>query len=107
MENITKVSDITVDDLAAYLRLEEVDQDEENTLQTLLGVAKNYILNYTGQTDVDAYQDFVIVAFILCQDMYDNRTMYVDKMNVNKTVDAILGMHSVNLLPETDSSEDA
>jgi len=35
---------------------------------------------------------------ILCQDMYDNRSMYVDKNNLNKVVETILGMHSVNLL---------
>ena len=30
---------------------------------------------------------------VLCQDMYDNRSMYVDKNNMNKVVEAVLGMH--------------
>ncbi|MCO1599830.1 hypothetical protein [Desulfosporosinus nitroreducens] len=47
---------------------------------------------------LDAYADFVIVVYILVQDMYDNRTLYVDKNNLNKVVDTILGMHSINLL---------
>lgn len=47
---------------------------------------------------LDAYPDFVIVVYVLVQDMYDNRSLYVDKNNLNKVVDTILGMHSINLL---------
>ena len=47
---------------------------------------------------VDAFEDFVIVVYVLCQDMYDNRTLYVDKSNLNKVVETILGMHCINLL---------
>lgn len=98
MATITKVSEITPSDVAEYLRLDEVDPYELDMLETLLGVAKKFIVGYTGQEDLDANQDFVTVVFILCQDMYDNRTLYVDKLNLNKVVQAILGMHSVNLL---------
>lgn len=98
MNAITKVSDIQASDIASYIRLEETDADDIATLNILLGVAKQFIIDYTGQTDLDVYQDFVIVVFILCQDMWDNRTLYVDKLNLNKVVDTILGMHSVNLL---------
>ena len=99
MNNITKVSDITYSDVADYIRISEVSQSEQNTLTTLLNVAKNFISKYTGQTDLDNYPDFVIVVFILCQDMYDNRTLYIDSNNLNKVVETILGMHSINLLP--------
>lgn len=47
---------------------------------------------------LDAFEEFVIVVYILVQDMYDNRTFYVEKNNLNKVVDIILGMHSINLL---------
>ena len=43
-------------------------------------------------------KDIIIVVFILCQDMWDNRALYVDSSNVNKVVESILGLHSVNLL---------
>lgn len=46
----------------------------------------------------DGFEDFVIVVYILVQDMYDNRTLYVDKNNLNKVVDMTLGMHSTNYL---------
>ena len=108
MNEITKVSEITAADLADYIRLGDIDDNETNTLNTLLGVAKTFIMNYTGHTEeeLDNYQDFVIVVFILCQDMWDNRALYVDKTNLNKVVETILGMHSINLLPTAEASDD-
>lgn len=101
MNQITKVSDITYEDVANYIRIDELDASDINTLNTLIGISKTFIKNYTGRTmeDLDNYQDFVIVVFILCQDMWDNRTLYVDKTNLNFAVESILGMHSINLLP--------
>ena len=98
MNNITKVSQITYQDVAEYLRLVEVDSADINTLNNLIGVSKEYIKKYTGQDNLDAFQDFVIVVFVLCQDMWDNRTLYVDSTNLNKVVESILDMHSVNLI---------
>ena len=100
MNAISKVSDITASDLQDYLRISEVTQSDTNTLNNLLTVAKAYVTQYTGQTleDLDKFQDIIIVVLILCQDMWDNRTLYVDSSNVNKVVESILGLHSVNLL---------
>lgn len=105
MNNITKVSEITYEDVADYIRLSEVSQGDQNTLTTLINVSKTFISNYTGQSieDLDNFPDFIIVVLILCQDMYDNRTLYVDNSNLNKVVETILGMHSINLLPEVDN----
>lgn len=102
MNAIQKVSDITTNDLAEYIRLENVDASDLNTLDTLLTVAIDYICNYTGitKTEVDEAVDLIIVVLILVQDMWDNRTMYVDSNNLNKTVETILNLHSVNLLPK-------
>ena len=100
MNNISKISDITYQDIANYIRLSEVSQDDQKYLTTLINISKDYILNYTGinETDLDNYQDLIIVVFVLCQDMYDTRTMYVDDSNLNKVVETILGMHERNLL---------
>ena len=100
MNNITKVSDVTAQDCADYLRIPELTTSDTNTLNNLIGIAKTYIQNYTGRDELDDYQDFVVVLLILVQDMWDNRTLYVDSSNLNKVVECILGMHSVNLLPE-------
>ena len=101
MNNITKISDITYSDIADYLRLSEVSQSEQNYLTTLINISKDYISNYTGidEGNLDNYADLIIVVFVLCQSMYDDRTLYVDKSNPNKVVETILGMHQNNLLP--------
>ena len=100
MNNLTKVSEITYSDVADYIRLVEVTQDYQITLNNLIGIAKTFIASYTGHTieELDDYQDFIIVVFILCQDMWDNRTLYVDKATLSYPVETILNMHSVNLL---------
>ena len=91
-----KVSDITYNDIADYIRLTEVSQEEQNLLTKLIGIAKAFVKDNTGVEDLDEFDDFIIVIFILCQDMYDNRSLYVDKTNLNHVVENILGMHSVN-----------
>lgn len=98
MNDVQKVSDITVKNLADYLRLSEITSEDEALLQTLLNISKTFIVKYTGRENLDDFPDFVIVVYLLVQDMYDNRTMYVDKGEFNQTVQTILGMHSVNLL---------
>ena len=100
MNVINKVSEITPQDVAEYIRLTDPTQDDLNTLNTLLTVAKVYAGEYTGRTiqELDDYKDIIIVILILCQDMWDTRALYVDKDNVNKVCESILGLHSVNLL---------
>ena len=91
-----KVSTITPEDIANYIRLQELDEADKKLITALITIAKKFITENTGVKDLDEYDDFVIVVFILCQDMYDNRTLYVDKSNLNKVVETILGMHSQN-----------
>lgn len=101
MNVISKISDITAQDLADYIHFDEVlDSDTTQLLNNLLSIAKTFVCQYTGRTpeECDTFPDFVIVILILVQDMYDNRTLYIEKDNLNKVVDCILGMHSVNLL---------
>ena len=93
---VQKVSDITPSDIADYIHLDDSEHKEFNQLSTFLTVAKDYIKNYTGLEDLDEYADLVLVVYILCQDMYDNRAMYVDSANINKTVQTILDMHTRN-----------
>lgn len=99
-----KVSEITIKDIADYIR---VDEYEDRELETYLNVAKNYISNYTGipitsevesSETLDSFSDFIIVVYVLCQDMYDNRSMYVDGKNINRVVQTILDMHTRNNL---------
>ncbi len=102
-----KVSEITAKDITNYLRLSEVSEEDNKNIELFLNIAKNYIENYTGipqksedeeAETLDTYSDFVIVVYVLCQDMYDNRVMYVDGKNTNNTVKTILDMHTRNNL---------
>lgn len=101
MNQIAKVSEVTSTDLAAFLRVGGVTPSDEGFLNTIIGAATAYMCKYTGLTtaQLDESQDFVPVLLVLCQDMYDNRALYVDSANVNRMVQSILDMHSVNLLP--------
>ena len=102
-----KVSEITAKDVANYLRLSEVSNEDEKDIDLFLNIAKNYIENYTvipqksenvEDETLDTYSDFIIVVYVLCQDMYDNRRMYVDGKNINNTIKTILDMHTRNNL---------
>lgn len=96
------VSEITVNDVIRYLKEEpnNLTQQEIQDISNILIAAKSFIRSYTGLTDdkIDTHEDFYIVVMVLCQDMYDNHTMYVDNTNLNRVVVTILGMHRVNLI---------
>lgn len=101
-----KISEITESDVAAFLRLES-GQYDSSILTAIMTAAEKFIADYTGipatsedetADTLDNHEDFYIVYMILCQDMHDNRSLYVDKTNLNKVVESILGAHCVNLL---------
>ena len=98
-----KVSEISVNNIAEYLRLDQGEYTDSE-IQALIDSAKAFTRSYAGITaaEMDVHEDFTIVVYILCQDMYDNRTLYVDKNNLNRVVKTILGMYSTNLLPTPD-----
>lgn len=99
-----KVSELTTTVIASYCRIIEEDMDaaEEATLATMKAAAIQYCVGYTGLTEaeLDDHEDITIAVLTLISDMYDNRQMYVDKTNINRTADTILGMHCVNWIPE-------
>ena len=97
---VTKVSEITVDDIKNYLRISEISDRDKIYLDTILKVSVDFIQNNTGleKDDLDKYSDLVAVVYVLCQDLYDTRSYYVDGKNVNNVVSTILDMHSRNLL---------
>jgi uncharacterized phage protein (predicted DNA packaging) len=101
MMEISKVSEITVQALADYLRVSDPSDADNTLLAAIIKAVPAYMCKYTGLSaaDLDKSPDFVIAALALAQDMYDNRTIYADTNTPNLTVQSILDMHSVNLLP--------
>lgn len=96
------VSEITIKEISDYLKLdfETLEDSEKTELSVILNAAKTFIKDYTGlpESQIDEYDSFVIVVYVLCTDMYDNRSYYVDKSSLNQVVQTILGMYSINLL---------
>lgn len=100
LSSFIKVSEVTTGNLGDFLRLTELTQSETQLLETIIESGKSYIKTYTGLTteQLDLYPDITLALMVICQDMWDNRSYYVESNNVNKVVENILGSHSVNLL---------
>ena len=67
MQNITKISDITYEDLVYFLRLPDPPSaDDINFLNSCIDYAHSYIQYYTGRTsaELDNFKD-IISAFFL------------------------------------------
>lgn len=97
-----KISEIALKDICQQIRTEEayLTKEDRDYLAILQKAAVNYVKGYTGLDDaaLDTHEDITIAVLVLISDMYDNRQMYVDKANVNRVVDTILGMYCINLL---------
>ncbi len=98
-----KVSEIKIEDVAHYLKLDfaSLEDEEKKQLTYMLENAKEYIKRYTGLSnkEIEKHDDFAIVVFILATEFYENRQYQSDKqIYVNKVVQSILDMHSNNLL---------
>lgn len=97
-----KVSEITLSDICRQIRADEayLTEDDRQHLAVLQKAAVEYVKGYTGLDDaaIDIHEDITIAVLVLISDMYDNRQMTVDKGNVNRVVDTILGMYCINLL---------
>lgn len=92
-----------------FIKIEPEDEKPE-LIEAMMAGARQYISGHTGipispedegGESLDDFEDLTIAFLVLCQDMYDNRTMMPDSKyanSANKTVDSILGLHARNLL---------
>lgn len=98
-----KVSELTIPIIANYCRImdDDVSDSENLSLEAMKIAAISYARSYTGLSDseMESHEDITIAILTLIADMYDNRSMIVDKNNVNRTAEVILSMHAKNLLP--------
>lgn len=93
-----KVSEIDVDLIKVYLR---IDHSEDDTLlEAIIPAAVQYAVSYTGLTEeqLDDYSDIPLAILALCADMYELRQFTVQGVGFNPTADQILAFHSCNLL---------
>ena len=93
-----KISEITINEVKNYLHVYHTEDDP--LITAILIAAKAYVKNYTGlaEDNLDISEDLSMAVFILSAELYDNRAYTMDSNNVNPVIQAILNMHSVNLL---------
>lgn len=95
-----KISEITIDNLKQYMRVD--DAEEDSLIASILLAGKLYIKGYTGLNDseMDNLEDLTLALYVICAEMYDNRqyTQGNTNVTVNPIVQSILDMHSINLL---------
>ena len=73
-------------------------------LQAMQKAAVAYVRGQTGlkESELDEFEDITIAALTVISDMWDNRSLTIDRSNPNELVDNILFMHSTNLLPSAE-----
>ncbi|MGN0512745.1 MAG: head-tail connector protein [Lachnospiraceae bacterium] len=96
------IKDVTKEQICEYMKLDycELDVEEVVVLDAAIDAAFQYIINYTGisKEKIENMHDMTLAYLCLVQDMYDNRTLQIEKNTLNKTIQTILDMHCENLL---------
>jgi len=93
-----KVSDLDIVMVKLYLKVDFTEDDL--IIQLIIDSAKSYLKSYTGldNTMLDTKEDLTLGVLALVTDMYENRSFTVDQDKVNKIIDSMLSLHSINLL---------
>ena len=97
-----KVSEITEQNVALYLRLDysTMISAEIAELSAILASAKAFVKGHTGLTDIelDDHADLSMVVMGKCQMQYDNRGDLVDNDKINPFFRSVLDLYSTNFL---------
>lgn len=102
-----KVSEITQDVILNHLREEESNLEFKDI--SLINVMKKASIEFCksqtnlSEKQLDQHEDITIAVLTLISDMWDNRSMTVQRSNTNMVIDTILGKHRMNLVPTPNS----
>lgn len=93
-----KISKVTDEQIFSYMRVDDPTQEDTNLLSIIKPAAKAFIAEHTALAieELDDHEDLTIAYLIIIEDMFDNRAMTVNSANLNRTVETILSMHSLN-----------
>lgn len=96
-----KMSEIGIEDIKEYCRVESGEED--NLFSVILDAGKQFIMSQTGMTaeECDEKADLTIALLLICSDLYENRvySMTTGKtINVNPAADAIISQYCMNIL---------
>ena len=95
-----KLSELTVDRVMSHVRADDTSDNRAYLADIVLPAAKIFAVSYTCRSieDLDQYEDITVAVLCICADMFDVRAYTMTGIQINPTVDQILGSHSTNFL---------
>ena len=96
------ISDITVAQVADYLRIDDPSEVEMSEIEMFMDSAKASIRSMTGlsQEKLDELDDMVHPYFLLIAEQFDNRNGHIENKQtvMNQSIMETIRRHSVNYL---------
>lgn len=85
---------------------DNLSEDDLTLIEAMQVAAVSYVEGQTGldATGLDNHEDLTIVVLTVISDMWDNRSLTIDRSNPNNLVENILYLYSENLLPSVEVS---
>lgn len=98
----TKISEITLENVADYLRLDSPSKIEETELEMFMASALDTVKAVTGLNaeEIDEHSDLVHPYLLLISDQFDNRNGIIENKTatVNHSIMETLKRHATNYL---------
>lgn len=93
-----KVSELTLDIIKQYLRID--GNDDDILLNALLAAAIQYCTSYMGCTteELNKYDDVTIVILALISDSYEVRQFTTSIITLNPIMQGVLDLHCSNFI---------
>lgn len=93
-----KVSELTLDTIKHYLRID--GNDDDLLLNMFLHASIQYCISYMGCTkeDLERYEDVTVVILALISDSYEVRQFTTSTVTLNPIMQGVLDLHCGNFL---------
>lgn len=93
-----KTSELTLDVIKQYLRID--GNDDDILLNAFLSASLQYCTSYMGCTleDLEKYDDVTIVILALISDSYEVRQFTTSTVTTNPIMQGVLDLHCGNFL---------
>lgn len=95
-----KVSDLTKEQIANYLRIDSPSETELTEIEMFMDSAKEFIRSMTGLTDaeIDEHADMVHPYLLYISEQFDNRNGHIEnkQTTVNQSILETLRRHAKN-----------
>ncbi len=97
-----KTSELTLDVIKQYLRID--GNDDDILLNAFLSASIQYCTSYMGCTleDLDKYDDVTIVILALISDSYEVRQFTTSTVTTNPIMQGVLDLHCSNFLGDVE-----